>query len=204
MRLAASLSALALLLMSAAPASAQPAGSQIDFPKLIARIQPGQGHELLKALAGEWTVEKSTFVVGGTPERPVRSAGMKTTREWVGDGRFLRDVTQGTMGGRPYFRTGLLGYDNVARRYDWVTADNITPTMMIYQGRPGAGASSPIEMLGTFADLGITGEANVGKPVPMRTVIAIENADRHVLEIYFTPPGGTEILADRAIYTRVK
>jgi hypothetical protein len=54
------------------------------------------------------------------------------------------------------------------------------------------------------ADPGVTGEANVGKPIPMRTVIRIESNDRNVFEIYFTPPGRKEILADRMVFTRVK
>ncbi|MGJ7608564.1 hypothetical protein ACSFA7_29800 [Variovorax sp. LT1R20] len=52
-------------------------------------------------------------------------------------------------------------------------------------------------------NLGITGEENVGKSIPMRTVIRIENENRHVFEIYFTPPGGSEVLADRMVFTRV-
>jgi hypothetical protein len=38
----------------------------------------------------------------------------------------------------------------------------------------------------------------------MRTVIHIESDDRHVFELYFTPPGGAEVLADRMIFTRVR
>jgi hypothetical protein len=37
----------------------------------------------------------------------------------------------------------------------------------------------------------------------MRTVISIESEDRHVFELYVTPPGGRELLADRKVYTRI-
>lgn len=66
-----------------------------------------------------------------------------------------------------------------------------------------ASTGQPIDMKGQFTDLGITGEQNVGKNIPMRTVVRIENENRHVFEIYFTPPGGTEVLADRMVFTRV-
>ena len=41
-------------------------------------------------------------------------------------------------------------------------------------------------------------------PVGQRTVIRIESDDRHVFELYFTPPGGKEQLALRTVYTRIK
>lgn len=192
----------AVVFVTSAVAESPKSGVNIDA--LVGRAKPSDGHSLMAALAGNWSVEKNMYVVAGSLEKPATSSGMKTTREWLGDGRFLRDVTAGTINGQPYFRTGILGYNNMDRRYEWVTADNVTPTMMSYLGKPGSGAKSPIVMSGSFTDLGVTGEANVGKNVPMRTVITIENNDRHVLEIYFTPPGEPERLADRAIFTRVK
>jgi hypothetical protein len=192
----------AVVFVTSAVAESPKSGVNIDA--LVGRAKPSDGHALMAALAGNWSVDKSMYVVAGSLEKPAKSSGMTATREWIGDGRFLRDVTQGTINGQPYFRTGILGYNNMDRRYEWVTADNVTPTMMSYLGKPGSGAKSPIVMSGSFTDLGVTGEANVGKNVPMRTVITIENNDRHVLEIYFTPPGEPERLADRAIFTRVK
>lgn len=51
-------------------------------------------------------------------------------------------------------------------------------------------------MRGAFSDLGVTGERNVGKTVATRTVMRIESADHYVFELYFKPPGGTEMLAN--------
>ena len=165
---------------------------------------PGAGQQALQPLAGMWRVEKSLYVAIGTPDHPVLSANMVTHREWIGDGRFLRDTTEGIIGGMPYFRTGFLGYNNIDRRYEWVTADNVTPTLMSYRAKTGSGVQMPIDMAGSFSDLGLTGEQNVGKTIPMRTLIRVENNDRNVFEIYFTPPGGAEVLADRMVFMRVK
>jgi hypothetical protein len=60
----------------------------------------------------------------------------------------------------------------------------------------------PIVMSGVFTDQGVAGEAAVGKRVPMRTVISIQDKDHHVVELYFTPPGKKEVLATRMTYTR--
>jgi hypothetical protein len=179
-------------------------GNGVNLQKLVARAQPSAGHELINALVGEWEVEKSMYVVLGSPEKPVQSSQMRTRREWIGDGRFVRDVTEGVIAGQPYFRTGLLGFNNMEWRYEWITADNVTPTMMIYIGRLGSGPNSPIVMEGSFTDLGVTGEESVGKSIPMRTVITIQSNDLHTLEIYFTPLGKPEQLADKAIFRRIK
>jgi hypothetical protein len=45
-----------------------------------------------------------------------------------------------------------------------------------------------------------SGQSN--KRVGQRPVIKIESPDRHVFELYFTPPGEREWLVARAPYTR--
>jgi hypothetical protein len=57
---------------------------------------------------------------------------------------------------------------------------------------------------GVFTDQGVVNEQTVGKAVVQRTVIRIESNDRHVSELYFTPPGMREQLAMRLVYTRIK
>lgn len=175
-----------------------------ELPPMVQRALPGAGQHSLAPLAGTWAVEKSLYVAIGTPESPAVSTGMTTTRKWIGDGRFLHSTTRGTIGGQPYFRTGLLGYNNIDERYEWVTADNFTPLLMSYAADEGSGIGDPIDMKGSFSDLGLTGEENVGKSIPMRTVIRIDDDDRHVFELYFTPPGGAEVLADRMVFTRIE
>jgi hypothetical protein len=59
-------------------------------------------------------------------------------------------------------------------------------------------------MSGVFTDQGWLGDDNAGKPVRMRTVITIENDERHVLELFFTLPESGERLVDRKVYTRIK
>ena len=90
------------------------------------------------------------------------------------------------------------------QRYEWVTIDPINTTMMYYLGKLRSGVSMPIEVSGVFTDQGVVNEQTVGKSVRQRTVIRIESNDQHTFELYFTPPGGKEQLADRSVYTRIK
>ena len=114
------------------------------------------------------------------------------------------DTPQGQLGGKPYFRTGFLGYDSMDKRCEWVTADNQTPILMSYHAADGSGVAQSIEMTETFTDPGVTGEANVGKSVAMRTHIEIESNDRNTYDLFFTPPGGAEMLVDLMVFERAK
>ena len=117
---------------------------------------------------------------------------------------FLSDTTTGLAGGKLYFRSGMLGYNNMDKRYEWTTADNQTPIMMSYYSAKGSGTSGPINMAGSFTDPGVTGDKNVGRTIRMRTTIRIVSSDRHIYQIFFTPPGKPEMLADRMIFDRIK
>jgi hypothetical protein len=204
MRRAIRSSALAIVCIAwVAPSAAQaqqptPSTAQApNMPLLLQRGSPGRGHALLQPLEGTFRVEMSVYMAIGTPDHPVVSTDAICRRTWVGDRRYLHDVTEGTLAGSHYYREGLLGFSNVDQRYEWVTVDAANANMMIYRGQDGSGPRLPIEMTGVFTDQGWLGERTVGKAV------RIESNDRHVFELYFTPPGGRERLVDRKIYTRI-
>jgi hypothetical protein len=135
-------------------------------------------------------------------EPPITSEDLVARREWVAGGRYLEDTTEGTLAGARYWRRGWLGYDNMDRRYQWVTIDATNAGLMSYASRKGSGPQTTINLTGVFTDQGVAGEAYVGKTIPMRTLIRIESNDRHIIELYFTRPGTKETLATRAVYTR--
>jgi hypothetical protein len=179
--------------------------AQEAVPAWVHRGIPGAGHAGPAPLVGSWRVELSIYgTMGRSPDLPpIVSHDIRTTRVRIADGHYIEDTTEGTVEGKPYWRRGWLGYSNSDRRYEWVTIAPLVP-MMIYLGKPGSGEQKPIEVTGVFTDQGVVSEQTVGKPVVQRTVIRIESNDRHVSELYFTPPGGKEQLALRLVYTRIK
>ena len=199
--------------ISAPPTSAQHPDSQREaspaaqqaVPAWVSRGIPGAGHAALAPLVGSWRVELSIYgTMGRSPDLPpIVSNDIRTARVWVADGQYIEDTTEGTVEGQPYWRKAWLGYSNTDRRYEWVTVAPRVP-MMIYLGKPGSGEQMPIEVTGVFTDQGVVNEQTVGKPVVQRTVIRIENNDRHVFDLFFTPPGGKEQLALRTVYTRIQ
>ena len=176
-----------------------------SIPDWVKRGMPREGHAALAPLVGSWSVELKIYgTVGRSPDLPpIVSNDIRTARVWVADGQYIEDTTEGTVDGQPYWRRGWLGYSNLDRRYEWITIAPRVP-MMIYQGKSGSGARTPIEVTGVFTDQGLVNEKTVGKLVVQRTVIRIETNDRHMFELYFTPPRGKEQLAMRMVYTRVK
>jgi Protein of unknown function (DUF1579) len=179
--------------------------AQQAVPDWARRGIPGAGHAALAPLVGSWRVEMGIYGTMGRSADlpPIVSNDIRTTRIWVADGQYIEETTEGTVEGQPYWRRGWLGYSNIDRRYEWVTIAPRVP-MMIYVGKPGSGEQMPIEVTGVFTDQGVVSERTVGKPVVQRTVFRIESNDRHVSELYFTPPGGKEQLALRIVYTRLK
>jgi hypothetical protein len=180
------------------------AATKEEPPAVVRNGLPGEMHRRLDALVGEWDVEVATYVLSGTPEKPIVSRDFVCRREWIAEtgNRHMRDVTQGTNG-NPYYRLGILSYSTMDKRYEWSTVDFLNANMMTYRGAKDSGRiSGAIEMSGEFTDQGILGDAYVGKNIPMRTVIRIESPDRSVLELYFTPPGEGTRLIQRFVYTR--
>lgn len=168
-----------------------------SVPPLVQRGMPSDGHRFLEPLVGDWDVAMTLFAALGTPDNPY-TVKVRTAREWIANGRFLRDVSEGP----DYFRQGTLGYSNVDARYEWVTQDAMNANMMIYLGVPGGGPGNPINMLGTFTDQGILGEEMVGKVVEQRTEILITGPDHHTINLFMTPPGGEEMLVDSKVFRR--
>src|SRR6266852_3193386 len=146
--------------------SANPPAAKTDLPAWVRRGIPGEGHAALKPLIATWRVHKSIYgTVGRSPDLPpVVSTDITTNRQWVADGHYVEDLTDGTLNGQPYWRKGWLGYSIMDRRYEWVTIDPLHTTMMIYYAQTASGATLPIDMTPVFNHPGVASQARVGTP----------------------------------------
>jgi len=166
-------------------------------------------HHRLDPLIGEWNVEKiNTIVPGFSAEKPLVSKDtIIARRTWLekAGSYYIKDETEGKFGDFDYYRLGILGYSVPDDRFEWNTVDNFNPMMMTYKGAKGSGkASQEISISGEYTDQGMLGEKYKGKTIGQRTVFKIESNDRHTVDLYFTPPGESERLVDKMIYTRRK
>lgn len=182
---------------------ARAASSPAAMPPFVQRGLPGRFHKAIHSLQGEWLVDKEIYIAIGSPQAPAKSVGMVAQRFWFAGGRHLHDVTQGALAGAPYYRLGILGFSNIDSSYEWVTFDALNSNMMLYRSARLDAPSPRLELNGTFTDQGLLGETFAGKQIAMRTVFDIQSDDRHLIELYFTPPGRGEQLIDRSVYTRL-
>ncbi|MET8000518.1 DUF1579 family protein [Nonomuraea glycinis] len=166
-------------------------------------LNPGPYQRRLNPLVGTWKAVKYNYILGGEG-RPIVSRDITVQMRWISKtgGRFLEEKTEGTLGNARYYRLGVLGFSNIDRRYEWTTFDSVTPTAMTYRGKPVKHGSSKLSIPGEFTDPGVLGPDYLGKTIPMRTVITIGSKNRHTFDLYFTPPGQSERLIDRVIYTK--
>lgn len=181
------------------------AGQDPSVPAWIQRGAKGPAQAAMAPLIGSWNVELSIYgTMGRSPdEPPIVARGLRATRNWIADGHYLEETIEGTVAAQPYWRRGWLGYSNIDRRYEWVTVAPLVP-MMFYQGNPGSGDRLQLDLTGTFTDQGVVSERSVGQTIGQRTLLRVESPDRHVSELYFTPPGGKQQLAMRMLFTRAK
>ncbi|RFU39616.1 DUF1579 domain-containing protein [Actinomadura logoneensis] len=165
-------------------------------------LDPGPYHRRLDPLVGTWKAVKTNYILGGG--KPVVSRDITVRTRWIGKtgGRFLEERTEGTLAGNHYYRLGILGFSNIDRRYEWTTFDSVTPVAMTYRGKPVTGTPSVLSIPGEFTDPGLLGPRYYGKTIPMRTVISLPRNGHPTFDLYFTPPGQKERLADRVVYTR--
>lgn len=75
-----------------------------QLPLMVRNGLRGPMHEHLDALLGEWQVEMTFYIAGGTKEKPLISRDLTCRRDWITEtgNRHMRDVTEGSVGGNRY------------------------------------------------------------------------------------------------------
>lgn len=160
--------------------------------------QPGPEHRWLDPLVGTFAVEM--LVYPGPGAEPVVSKEVGATREWILGGRYLREELRGAVFGQPSARDGVLGYNRLERRFEWVTQDTFEPGQMIYLGRGDAGPRT-FSMYGESTEAGFGAEPT-GRKRNLRFEFEIIDRNRNVQRIFATFPGQDEYLFVEQRFTR--
>jgi len=99
-------------------AAPKPAADPME--EMMAKLAtPGEQHERMKALVGEWTVHgKFTNPATGKVEE---SESASSIRAVMGGRYFIQDV-KGSMMGQPFEGHGIMGFDNATQKYvsSWI------------------------------------------------------------------------------------
>ncbi|OQW55031.1 MAG: hypothetical protein A4S09_17010 [Proteobacteria bacterium SG_bin7] len=92
---------------------------------------PGPEHAMLKSLVGKWKVTtKSWQSEGAVPEETVGSSTFKS----ILGGRFVQQDFKGKMMGQSYEGTGMMGYNNVTKKFESTWHDSMSTASMRLEG----------------------------------------------------------------------
>ncbi len=151
---------------------------------------PGEEHQRMASLAGDWTVSGRMWM---TPDaEPEPSSATATSRLILG-GRYLLQEYKSEFAGMPYEGLLIQGYDNIKQEYFSIWMDNMSTVPAFSHG----------ERIGSVTDLeGVMRDVLTPSGRPMRTVVTEVSTDEFTMEMYDSLKDGTKFRTMELTYTR--
>ena len=168
------------------------AAQQAQMEAMMAAVMPGEHHEHMKKLVGEFDYTIKMFMPGGAQE----FTGHRSAKMIMGD-RYLDETYTGNFMGMPFEGHGTMAYDNVQKKYLSTWIDNMGTGIMMASGTCD-GTGTMWTMSGDMAD------PQSGKMVPERSVTKLVDADHMTMEMYGPGPDGKEMKMMEISATRSK
>ena len=153
---------------------------------------PGDAHKALEPMIGSWDVTSTSWQ---TPDSPPEMGAGTSENAWVLGGRFVKQDFQGTFGDMKFQGLGYTGYDNLKKKYVGTWMDTMGTMVMMMVG--SADPSGKV-----FTMTGSMDDAMTGKPMKLRSVTRIVDANKHVMEMFAPDPSGKEFKTMEIVYTR--
>ncbi len=172
--------------------SATPVNAAEMQAKFTAYATPSAGHKALEQKIGKWKLAVTMFMAPGTP--PIQSTGTSEVK-WILDGRYVEDVTEGEAMGQPFHGKGLVGYDNLKKKYVSTWIDTMSTGVMTGEGAYDA-AKKTWTYTTSIPDV-MAGEYTKG-----RSIERFVDNDHWVMQSFTPDPNGDEFLSMEIHYTR--
>ncbi|XHS78424.1 DUF1579 domain-containing protein [Burkholderiaceae bacterium UC74_6] len=151
---------------------------------------PGEGHQKLEPLAGNFDVKVKAWM---DPKKPPEESTATATRKWILGNRFLQEDYTGTFMGQPFNGLGFQGYDNVTKRYVGTWMDTMGTGLMTSEGKLDGKA---LKLTGMAPD------PMAGKNESYRMTITLVDKDHHTIEMWGKGPDGKPMKWMELAYTR--
>lgn len=161
--------------------AAPPAG--MPDPKAMeaameAAAKPGAYHEWMKQLEGDWTAVVREMGMDG---KWSESKG-ECTNKLVFGGRFMETSFKGRSQGKFFYGGGVMGYNNMDKRFESIWYDSMSTGMMTMYGTADKDGKV-VTLKGEFTS------PMDGKKMSMREMLTIVSKDKHTLELFMPMPG---------------
>ncbi len=168
-----------------------------EHPEQIQAMGPRTAeHELLNPFEGTFSTVVKLWM---GPGEPMTSTGTMVN-DWVLGGRYLRQTfigdpieVEGSFGA--FEGIGFWGYSGTSGEYQGYWIDNASTWMQMETGSVDDSGKVWV-MHSSFPN------PADGKPMDKRTVITLQDNDRHLMESFFTVQGGEEVKSMEISYTR--
>ena len=170
------------------------ADEEAIMKKWMEFMTPGAEHELLKFKEGKWTFKMEMWAAPGA--EPSVSEGTSEVKPIMG-GRYLLDTTKSNFNNMPFEGLGIVGYDNILKKFVSVWIDNMGTGLL-------QGTGTYDQATKTYTYTTMMPDVVKGTYTKGRTVERTVNENEWVMEMYDKTPDGKEFLAMKGVYTRVK
>lgn len=160
--------------------------------KMQQAATPGAAHSKLDSLAGKFTVRAKNYM---DSSGQVHESTGSAQRTWLMGKRFLEERFQGEHRGEPFTGTGVMGYDNVTRKYIGTWYDSMSTGITTFNGTMSGN---------TIKYKGMMSDPIAGKEVPYTMNFRIVNNDTQTMEMWGAGPDGKQMKWMELTYSRVK
>ena len=155
-----------------------------------AAARPGEHHEFLAALEGEWTFTSKMWM---DPAEPPEESPGESTKTMIMDGRYLQEEARGSAAGQEFHGRGVIAYDNTAGEYINTWIDSMGTSISIVRGqREGNTLTLHGEYLNPMDK----------ERMKVRYVTRVVDKDHHVFQYFMTAPGAEEFKSMEIEYVR--
>ena len=153
-----------------------------------------EAHKKLDPFVGTFSAEVKLWMGPGEPH--ISTGVMENTLDL--EGRFLRQTYKGDPGDGPFPNfegRGFWGYNTVTNKYEGFWIDSASTAMQNEVGDVDDAGRVWI-MIGEMTN------PQTGQPMQKRSVVTLQDNDRHKMEMFFSGPDGGESKGMEINYTR--
>ncbi len=154
---------------------------------------PGDAHKKLEPTVGSWELAVKMWM---EPSKPANESKGNSERKWILGGRFVEEKVTGEFGEMKFEGGGVMGYDNLKKKYTGAWIDNMSTGLIVSEGNYDADKK-------TFTFHSEMPDVVTGKTKKSKDVLTIVDKDKMELNSY-TEMGGKEVKMMQIIYTRKK